>query len=174
MRISHVSLWCTDSAGTFFLFSPLQHCFPCLTLVLPLIHLSFPLWLSSILLLSLSHPILHPFANITFQIQHYPSLHLQFLPSRTTSRSTVSITFAPPPIWRNFSSFSRIPTIPKKIPHPTPPAADSSGFHLRNLTRIQGYVRSQTSGLFHLGAWSLWKGFEVILGDNLYWQGLLE
>jgi hypothetical protein len=50
---------------------------------------------------------------------------------------------------------------------PAPPAADSSGFTYKPLTRIQGYVSPKRADYFiwELGVFE--EGLKVVLGDNL-------
>jgi hypothetical protein len=67
-----------------------------------------------------------------------------------------------------FHHFLKIPNTPKKNPWPpAPPAADSSGFTYKPLTRIQGYVSPKCVDYFirELGVFE--EGSKVVLGDNL-------
>jgi hypothetical protein len=67
-----------------------------------------------------------------------------------------------------FHHFSKILSIPKKIPSPpAPPATDFSGFIYEPLTHIQGYVSPKHVDYFiwELGAFK--EGSKVNLGYNL-------
>jgi hypothetical protein len=81
----------------------------------------------------------------------------------------VSITFAlNRQSGEDFSSFFNDTEYTKKNPSlPAPPAANSSGFTYKPLTRIQGYISPKRADYFIWELRVFEEGSKVVLGDNL-------
>jgi hypothetical protein len=124
-----------------------------------------------------SNPSLESVSSNTPSLSEYKSFkHHTILPSIINSclpkrlgAPRISITFAPNHrSGEDLSSFFEDTEYTKKNPSPpTPPAANSSGFTYKPLTRIQGYISPKCADYFiwELGVFE--EGSKVVLGDNL-------